>query len=238
MKRKYWILWILSAALVFTACSGGYQVVVTGSSGALAGESAADASFGDRENGTAEKTSSGDRGNGMTEKTSSGDQDGGMTEKAVPLICVYVCGAVNRPGVYQLAEGSRVCDALRCAGGLREDADDRSLNQARILGDGEQITVLTGEEAKSGGITGNGVEQSADSLPGDGSSGEGPAARVNINTAGKEELMTLPGVGEARAEAIIAYRGENGKFQSAEDIMKIEGNKEKLFAKLQDKICV
>ena len=50
--------------------------------------------------------------------------------------------------------------------------------------------------------------------------------------------MTLPGVGEARAEAIIAYRGENGRFQSAEDIMKIEGIKEKLFAKLQDKICV
>jgi competence protein ComEA len=234
MKRKYWILWILSAAFIFTACSDGYQVVVAGSSPAAVEESAGNSSSEDEKKSLSGDASSGDGGKEMRDSSA----DSGRTVYASPLIFVYVCGAVNQPGVYQLAEGSRVCDALRCAGGLREDADDKSLNQAQVLSDGQQITVLTEEEAKNSGNTGPVAGQSGDGLSGGESSGTVPDAKVNINTAGKEELMTLPGVGEARAEAIIAYREENGGFRSAEDIMKIEGIKEKLYAKLQDKICV
>jgi competence protein ComEA len=245
MKRKYWILWIVCAAFLFTACSKSYQAVVAGSSPAGLAELPG-GSGGSAEGGSSGRFAEGKSSGGTPESGSSGGgragavsaDSGSHAARPVPLIWVYVCGAVNQPGVYQLAEGSRVCDALRCAGGLRGDADDRSLNQAQVLGDGQQITVLTAEEAKSGGSVPAGAGTDGSGTPGSGSSGAGSDAKVNINTAGKDELMTLPGVGEARADAIIAYREENGGFKSAEDIMKIEGIKEKSYAKLQDKICV
>ena len=211
MKKNYWILWILCAALLFSACSEGYEAVLSGSSVEDSSGGPDDVSVSDVQN----------------------TPDPGAPVRAVPLIWVYVCGAVNHPGVYQLAEGSRVCEALQCAGGLKEDADERSLNQAQVLEDGQQIIVLTVEETKN---TGSGT--AAGSGSGSNAGGSSGNAKVNINTAGREELMTLPGIGEARAEAIIAYREENGAFQSAEEIMKIEGIKEKSYAKLQDKICV
>lgn len=132
-------------------------------------------------------------------------------------IFVHVCGAVKNEGVYELSEGSRVVDAIKLAGGLTEAAAKHSVNQAELLTDGVQIFVpFEGEEPSS--------------KKGDG--------RLNINSASKEELMTLPGVGEARADAIIRYRTENGRFKDIKDIMKIGGIKESLFHKLKDKIRV
>lgn len=229
MKKEYWILWILCAALAFCACSGGYEVVLPDSEGTseLSGTPAPSGSYEETEN--ADETASG-----------SPDDTDENSCRAIPLICVYVCGAVARPGVYRLPEGSRVYEALQAAGGLSEEADAKSLNQAQLLEDGQQITVLTAEEVKNGVKTGTGTAggTSGSGVGGGAGSSGTEAAKVNLNTATKEELMTLPGVGEARAEAIIAYRDENGGFKSAEDIMKIEGIKEKSYAKLQDKICV
>ena len=152
-------------------------------------------------------------------------------EPEAVLIQVYVCGAVASPGVYTLPEGSRVYEAVEMAGGFLDTADPRALNQARMLSDGEQVTVLTVEEVQNGET----VEQGS---AGEDLSGASDRGKVNINTADEAGLMTIPGIGESRAQAIIAYREENGKFESIEDIMKIDGIKEKMFDKIKDSITV
>lgn len=150
--------------------------------------------------------------------------DGG-TEEQPEEVVIYICGAVANPGVYTLPEGSRVYELIEAAGGLLEDADNRVLNQAGVLQDGQQIVVYTKEEAEDLPVP--------DSAAGTVASDEG---KVNLNTANAEKLMTLSGIGEARAQAIIAYREQNGGFQSIEEIMEIEGIKEKLFEKIREQI--
>lgn len=148
---------------------------------------------------------------GAMEETTEGTED---TE----YIFVYVCGAVNCEGVYELPSGSRVYQAIEVAGGFREDADKSNVNQAEVLKDEERIYVpIIGEEISS-------VSEEA--------------GKVNINKASKEELMTLPGVGESRAESIIKYREDMGAFQNIEDIMQVSGIKEGLFEKIKDLITV
>ena len=146
------------------------------------------------------------------------------------MIWVYVCGAVRVPGVYQLPAEGRVYQALDAAGGVTENAELRSLNQAALLKDGEQITVYTVQEIENAG----GMQAPNPGLQ-NGSAGSG---KININTAGQEELMKLSGIGEVRAQAIIKYREENGPFTAIEEIMNIEGIKEKSFSKIKDEIEV
>lgn len=171
------------------------------------------------------------------------------TEDAGPEeICVYVCGAVHQAGVYTLAAGSRVYEAVAAAGGLTEEAEPRALNQAQFLEDGQQITVYTKEEIAqkgdspaAGSISSAAGGTSAGNADVKDSGGNGPDSAggiVNLNTADRDELMTLTGVGEARADAIIAYREEHGAFSSAEEIMQIEGIGQKSYEKLKDRITV
>lgn len=141
------------------------------------------------------------------------------TDESPAEICVYVCGAVNAPGVYTLPAGSRVYEAVRMAGGLSDEADERAVNQAELLTDGRQVTIPTKAEV----------------LKGEEGAAGGP---VNINTAGVSELMRLSGVGESRAKDIIAYRKEHGAFSVPEDIMKVPGIKEAVFEKIKDDITV
>lgn len=150
------------------------------------------------------------------------------------LFCVvYVCGAVNNPGVYELPEGSRIFDALSMAGGFSEEASFETINLAKLISDEEMIYVPTEEEILEGfdvgSMANSDIKSSGDSLE---------SKKININTATKEELMTLPGVGESKANAIISFRQENGRFNSIEDLMKITGIKEGLFNKVKDSICV
>lgn len=151
------------------------------------------------------------------------EPDQSLAEQEEPACVVHICGAVNRPGVYALPEGSRVCDAVEAAGGLSEEASGSSVNQAERLVDGMQIVVPTQEEA---------------ALFPSGSDSGSSAGLVNINTASREELMQLPGIGETRAEAILNYRQEQGRFQTIEDIMKVDGIKEASFEKLKELITV
>lgn len=194
-----------------------------------------------REDASGDAGQPGDSGD-ETEESTSGDAgqpgdsgDGTVTENTV--IYVDVTGAVKAPGVYTLPAGSRVFEAIALAGGAREDASLENLNQAGILQDGQQIRVYTEEEAAQMAQQG-----SLPSLPGAETAAgqkEGQeASKVNINTAGKDELMTLTGIGETRAEAILAYRQETGGFQAPEDLMQVEGIKEKTFEKLKDQITV
>ena len=127
--------------------------------------------------------------------------------------CVYVCGAVVNPGVYEVSEGSRVYDVVCMAGGLTDEADATAVNQAENVYDGQMIFLPT--EAQI-------IEDT----------------RVNINTASLEELMTLSGIGQAKAEQIIVYRNTNGDFSSVEEIMNVDGIKEGLYNRIKDDIRV
>lgn len=132
---------------------------------------------------------------------------------------VYICGAVRHPGVYSFPEGARVCDAVEAAGGLKKKALSDAVNQARKLMDGEQITIPF--KTTKGSLT-----SSEDS------------ELVNINQAGAQELMTLTGIGESKAQMIIDYREENGPFTCIEDIMKISGIKEGVYNQIKENITV
>ena len=153
--------------------------------------------------------------------------EGAVEETAtLSYVYVYVCGAIQNPGVYEVPEGSRLYEVLEHAGGMLEEADDMYLNLAREVKDGEQIVILTSEQTKTadGSIL---TEQAV-----------GVMGLVNINTASVEELTSLNGIGESRARAIIAYREKNGAFASVDSIMQVVGIKEALFAKIKDKITV
>lgn len=175
----------------------------------------------------------------------------GSGSQSPPQIVIYICGAVETPGIYSLPDGSRVYQAVEAAGGLTEAADPRYLNQAQRLLDGEQITVYTTEETEKLGLgPGSGPLTEDGNLPGSLNASESPggtagsaanrgnAAKVNLNTADRDTLMTLPGIGEAKADAILSYRDANGGFSSIEDIQNIPGIKEKAFEKIKDLITV
>ena len=139
-------------------------------------------------------------------------------------------GAAGEAEAFPGAGGSGGEDvAVEAAGGLAEDAAERGVNQAAPISDGMQIVIPTLEEAEQGIFSPDGVMEE---------NGSGKDGLVDINTADAAELMTLPGIGQTRADAIVAYRQQNGKFQSIEDIMKVDGIKEGSFAKLKDRICV
>ena len=150
------------------------------------------------------------------------------------LLYIYVCGAVYEPGVYMLPEGSRVCDLFEAAGGLTEDAAKDYWNQAKLLTDGEMFYVPTKEEAEEREISGleNSFGQS------DLANANDTSGKVNLNTATLEQLMEIPGIGESKAKAILAYREEHGGFSSVEEVMQIEGIKEGVFSKMKEYIVV
>ncbi|MEG1505680.1 MAG: helix-hairpin-helix domain-containing protein [Lachnospiraceae bacterium] len=148
--------------------------------------------------------------------------------KEPKTIMVDVCGAVNIPGVYELPMGSRLFEAVKKAGGMTEVAASAYLNQAVVLKDGEQIYVPTTEEAVKN------EAPSEEGLQGD----TGKSGQVNLNTASKEELMTLTGIGEAKAESIIAYRKEHGGFQTTDELKQIPGIKDAIFNKMKEQITI
>lgn len=153
------------------------------------------------------------------------------------LIYVHVCGQVKEPGVYPLKEGSRLYDAIDMAGGVTEEGVSDALNLAAVLEDGMRIMVPDREQAQKWTEAGTG---SADN-PGvtiKGTSVTGTAGKVNLNRASVQELMTLTGIGQSRAEAIVRYREEIGSFQTIEDVMKVSGIKENAFNKIKDNITV
>ena len=147
-------------------------------------------------------------------------------------VYVYICGEVIKPGVYELSGDSRIYEAVDAAGGFTENAARECVNLASKVSDGMQITIYNREEAAS---------LLADSAPvgeNAGKSGTSGSGLVNLNTATKEELMTLKGIGESKAEDIIRYREKSGGFKKIEDIMKISGIKENGFQKIKDSITV
>lgn len=160
-----------------------------------------------------------------TEETADG--------KEAPLL-VYVCGEVTNPGVYELPGGARVCDAVEAAGGFTENASQDYWNLAETLTDGQMISFPTREEAAERKKYDTDSDSSEDSS----ASGRTADGKVNINTADVSQLQQLSGIGQTRAEAIVAYRDEHGAFSKVEDIMKVSGIKNALFEKMRDDITV
>ena len=157
-------------------------------------------------------------------------------------IYIHVCGAVESPGVYELEQGQRVCDAVRMAGGFAGDADEDYVNQAERLSDGAKLVIPTREQSAAEkerqtaelGL----VEPETAETPQDSGETHGSGEKININTASESELRQIPGVGTTRAAAIVAYREAHGAFQKTEDIMKVSGIKEGTFEKIKDSIRV
>ncbi|MCC8142025.1 MAG: ComEA family DNA-binding protein [Lachnospiraceae bacterium] len=154
-----------------------------------------------------------------------------VVEEEPDRIYVYICGAVDQPGVYELKSQSRVYELVEMAGGLTEEADEKSVNLAQTVEDGEMVRILTREESASGLDTNAG-------LTGTVSENEPDAGKVNINTADVTELISLNGIGEAKAAAIVAYREEHGPFGSPEEIMEVPGIAEGIYARIKDYITI
>ena len=197
-----------------------------------------------------------DAGNGTGsdsgKHTSDADIDNGseaVSDKEMQQAMIYVdvCGAVANPGVFQLAAGSRVFQAIEAAGGYLPEAALTCVNRAGVLTDGQQLYILTQEEMERQGLDPAEMAGASDGQM-NGSAGTGQNTgiaaqaqqdnRININTADEAQLTTLTGIGATRAQAIIAYREENGPFAEIEDIMNVQGIKEGTFAKIKDEIVV
>lgn len=165
-------------------------------------------------------------------------EDRAFAESAeVPKVHVHVCGAVKKAGVYLLSANAIVEDAIMAAGGAAKGSAVDYLNLAETVSEGDKIYVPFLKDLddpygvaaqSSGGTAGNAASSSED----------GQSTLVNINTADRAQLMTLSGIGETRADAIISYRESNGSFQKIEDIMKVSGIKEGAFEKMKDQITV
>ena len=147
-----------------------------------------------------------------------------------PMVYVHVCGAVQNAGVYALSGDARVFEAIEAAGGLTEEAAGERINQARLIADGEELYIPTKEEVLS-------ISAGSFALP-EAVKGADTADKVNINTADVATLTNLNGIGQSRAEAIIAWREENGRFSSIEEIKNIDGIADKTYEKLKDQITV
>lgn len=140
-------------------------------------------------------------------------------EVEVPMIVVYVTGEVLHPDIYEVPEHSRLYEVIEVAGGFLPEASKESLNLARFVFDGEQIYVSNEQLAPNV----NGLDTNS---------------RVSINQGTIDELMTLTGIGETKAKAIIDYRKTNGPFQKIEDIMKVNGIKEAMYNKIKNGIVI
>ena len=176
-------------------------------------------------------------------KMSGKDNHNDKKSNGQSQVVVYICGAVKHPGVYKFTAGSRINDAINAASGFKKGAARTAINQARVLEDGEQITIPTLKQVKRKQLSkitdgDNFQDKTTDNENTNSSERESQDTLININTASAGELTSLSGIGQSRADAIIEYRQSNGKFQSIEDIMKIPGIKQGIFNKIKNKISV
>ncbi len=200
-----------------------------------------------------------DRGTEMSATSNLAQADAAAIQSGV--IYVHVCGAVARPGVYELETGSRVYEAVQWAGGFTENAEQNYVNQAQALEDGVKLVIPTREEAaaaeeREAAFASEKAQEGVSDQPQDsagkeigivgGTAPEGQGrdtdgaqgGRININTASEAQLCEIPGVGATRAAAIISYRESHGAFEKPEDIMKVNGIKEGMYEKIKDSISV
>ena len=163
-----------------------------------------------------------------------------VAQEETQKIVVHVSGAVNKEGVFELDENSRIADAVQQAEGLKENADTKNINLAFKLEDGMKIYIPTiGENVEETvGETQN-DETSKYVIPSNGEAQHKERnGKVNINTASQTQLETLPSIGPATSLKIINYREEHGDFQSIEDLKEVSGIGDAKYENIKDLICV
>jgi competence protein ComEA len=181
-------------------------------------------------------------------------EDADKADRASGKCYVYVCGEVAEPGVYVLEPGDRIYEAVEMAGGMTADAGTCAVNLAESVYDGLMVYIPDSEEAagmagsmtSAGGsaVSAGGSVTSADSSVRNGEGTSGGTAlsledgRLNLNTASLAELMTLSGIGQTKAQAVVNYRDAHGGFSSVEEIMNVDGIKEGLYNRIRDQIKV
>lgn len=158
-----------------------------------------------------------------------GDDTGEKITEPREDVYVHICGAVQSPGVYVLAAGSRLYEAVEAAGGFLPEACQEYCNLALTVSDGMQYQIPTEDEARSGELP-----EAAQGKP----SSYDSQGLLDINLATAAELMSLPGIGQTRADAIITYREEHGAFAGKEDIMQVTGIKGATYEKIEGYIVV
>ncbi|WP_251197970.1 ComEA family DNA-binding protein [Anaerotardibacter muris] len=184
--------------------------------------------------GSAQSSWENDPDDGLTISSHDEQVDDQNDADADPVtISVHIVGAVKNPGLYEVAQGSRIQEAVAAAGGMTSDAVEGSVNLARVIQDGEQIVVASKNDVTSS-TSGSASSASAVSTA-NASSGQ---TLVNINTADAATLTTLSGIGESTAQKIIADREKNGPFKSKKDIIRVSGIGDKKYEAIKDSITV
>ena len=170
------------------------------------------------------------------------------------IVKVDIKGAVKNPGVYEVEEGSRVSDVIEISGGLTNEADTSVINLSKNVVDEMVIIIYTKDEInemKQGSTSIKYIEKecicpklendacienSIDNIPNNNSSSTD--SKISLNNASIDELMTLDGIGEKKAQAIIEYRNKNGGFKSIEEILEVDGIGSATYEKIKDQITI
>lgn len=251
VRRKVFLL--LLPLFVLTACTGKDDIVLEWSGQEIQGKQEPSGSEPDERliGETPDKQEALEAGSVMEEANATVTEPEECMAPATEIY-VHICGAVEEPGVYELAAGSRVFEGVEAAGGFREDACEDFINLALLLQDGQRIVIPTVEEADAAKSDEAYKEKWLSDVGGAGQSTVAPegadsrreagfadgGARVDINRASEAELSSIDGIGAGKAAAIVRYRQENGAFATIEDIMNVSGIKEGTFEKIKDKITV
>lgn len=168
-------------------------------------------------------------------------------ETALNKVIIDIKGEIANPGVYELTDSNNVNDAINMAGGLTQKSDTSNINLSKKLVDEMVIIVYSKEEIKKmkestekicPPCNNACIEETDEKSKLNENSEAKPSSKININTASKEELLSLNGIGETKAEAIIEYRTKNGKYNSIEDIKNVSGIGEAAFEKIKDQITI
>jgi competence protein ComEA len=173
----------------------------------------------------------------LPEKAASGGPPGELASDAPGRITVHVAGAVARPGVVELPAGSRVHEAIKAAGGATDAAEPDRLNLAAVLEDGQKVLVpARGDPEPAGPPGGAGAAPSGAGAGGTNPGGGG--GKINLNTAGVEELGTLPRVGPVLAQRIVDWRQQHGRFKTVQELDAVDGIGPKLLETLMPLVGV
>lgn len=256
-KREVVLLMILPVFLLFTGCGQGAREIVPARETAAGSGTAEDTGEKRPEETDLNRDPDRRKETAIIEPESRGSEEPGSENTTLDepglhsekTAVVHVCGAVNSPGIYTLPEGSRLWEAVEAAGGVRPDGAGDYLNMAAPVSDGEKVVVpfLADVEKPFGEAETISSRPGSDGAGNGGAAGNGSgsagnsgaeAGLVDLNTATLEQLMTLPGVGEAKAKAILEYRENTGPFTVPEDITNVPGIKKGSYEKLKSYITV